>query len=182
MICLAQKYPAVELSLSQCVQFVGNVFIADDANIISTFYVYWDRDILISNNHFIGGENAISLRAKPNDPATGTVITKNHFEGQTGSAIYLSNHASPLITSNNSEAGNIYLGNTDGPGQVIGNSIRAKNTGIMLNNCDGDETGNFLVANNFVSLSKGDYSTNQGIYAYNCSKVDLVYNSVLGQR
>lgn len=146
-------------------------------------------NIIIENNHFYNGFKSINLLGTGSNYNSNVTISNNIFEnfGTHATYIYYLNNlvfnSNNIFSANNTTSYGIYGYYIQNGIQAIGNTITLSPTGSgygMYLSASGTAVNRGLIANNFISILSGMQSR-YGIYNYNSSYVDIVYNSTYNQ-
>lgn len=115
---------------------------------------------VIRGNIISGSLDGIRCLSQDSVEINGNTIIDSNFFGIPHTGIYCSDNSTIAKIINN---------------KVI---LQSFGDGIQIYNYSGTTKSEFLVANNFISLLKGNISDNYGIYIKNCSDLKVYYNSV----
>lgn len=148
-----------------------------------------DHYTTIANNHIINGYYGVYLRgASSGSLEKGTVIKDNFIEGFYYYGVYTMYQDSVQILHNrivdgsNSTYGyGMYIYYCDNETHIVGNVLDLNPSSykyaMRIYYSDGTANKRGLIANNMISIGSGT-GTNYGLYFYNSTFMDVVYNSV----
>ena len=162
----------------------NNILKGINNEIVYAFSNQVNQEVRLLKNTFLSGTTGIYLSGLFSTPSSGIVIEDNIFRNQRSSGVYLLYVDSPHIKNNNitTNSTNYYTGinlnNCLNNVEVLANRIYnvQYGRGIYLNDVDGIEEDNAIIANNFVNLTGQNES--QGIDSYYGTHQLIIYNSV----
>lgn len=152
-----------------------------------------NNHITVTNSKLIGGEHGVWFKGLGGMKETGTMISHNHFGGQTNTSITLNDHVAPTVQNNVIQIANsvdlfrgIYVVNSEGVIGIKSNQVIITDAvtarGIEVSGIVTDSMNPGLIANNMVSvnvnLSGSTALSPAGIAIHNSSHQNVYYNSV----
>ncbi|MDR2407845.1 MAG: right-handed parallel beta-helix repeat-containing protein [Bacteroidales bacterium] len=146
-------------------------------------------NISITNCTMRGGYSGVYLYSSATTKSLNIRVDNNIFSDQYHSGVYFNyadlnscsyNQVSPRSSSQGTTWYGLYLYHLHNGGKIIGNRVKANNTGISsyLYGIYTQYVDSALVANNEVILTSKS-STTYGMYMANVNTVDYLHNSVL---
>jgi len=184
-----------DITIAHCVlQGANNATKTPDADLAVVFSGEDpNNNITITGNHIVGGEHGVWMSGDAAAKMANTEVSGNHFQGQTSSAVTLTEQTSPLVAHNHVNSTNVVdefrgisIENSDGTIEVLANNVVIQNTqaatGIELKDVVSAAPQYGLIANNMVSVNMGATGASGvfpgGIVLHNNANQKVYYNSV----